>query len=115
MSIIKNETIFYFYFNQGHYYVIADCGQPNASSRCPDCKSPIGAASYHQLAAGNSLGHDIAANAAPPMHMDIDFLQEVPVDQPQRPRMQQSFRFEGYRGKTGGGPTRRGTTTKGRH
>lgn len=30
----------------GHYYIIADCGQPNQQSRCPDCGAAVGGGSH---------------------------------------------------------------------
>jgi len=36
-----------------HVYQIGDCGQPNETSRCPDCKETIGASTLHVPAQGN--------------------------------------------------------------
>jgi len=36
-----------------HLYPIGDCGQPNETSRCPDCKEAIAAGTYHVPAQGN--------------------------------------------------------------
>lgn len=46
----SNQQGHWYKCRNGHYYYVGNCGQFNASSRCPDCKEVVGSGSTRILA-----------------------------------------------------------------